>query len=88
MQKRTLSTDIGEQPFQLRVGHGVALGEIAQRGAKLPIWTSILGDDNRRQLGIGILDAHGILQLFLIHKHGQSPSFFLNSQGQGSSSQR
>lgn len=73
MQKRLLSTDIGEQSFQLRVGHGVALGQIAEGGAKLAVRSTILGDDDRRQLGIAVFDADGVLQLLLIDKHQSAP---------------
>ena len=37
-----LGADVSQQALQLRVGHGVALAEIPQRGAKLTIRSSIL----------------------------------------------
>ena len=39
----------------------------------------------RRQLGIGIGDAHGVLQLLFIYKHQSEPP---SSQGHGSLSHR
>ena len=32
-----LGTDIGQQPLELRTGHGIALAEVAQRRPQLPI---------------------------------------------------
>lgn len=69
MQKRLLSTYVGEKPFQLRVGHGVPLREVAQGSAKLTVRSSILRNDNRRQFWIGVLDSDRVLQLFFIDKH-------------------
>ena len=36
-----LCADVGQQAFELGVGHGIALGKVAQRCAKLPIRASI-----------------------------------------------
>ena len=79
-----LCTDVGQQALQLRIGHGVALGKVAQGRAQLAVGTAVLADDHRRQLGVGCGDLHRILQLFLINKHQPFPP---NSQGHGSLSQ-
>ena len=79
-----LRADVGQQTLQLRIGHGVALGKVAQGRAQLAVGTAVLADDHRRQLGVGCGDLHRILQLFLINKHQAFPP---NSQGHGSLSQ-
>mgnify|MGYP001348676451 CR=1 FL=1 len=79
-----LCADVGQQALELGVGHGVALGEVAQRRAELAVRAAVLADDHRRQLGVGCGDLHRILQLFLINKHQAFPP---NSQGHGSLSQ-
>ena len=76
-----LCADIGQQPFQLRIRHGVALAEIAQRRAEFAVRTTVLTDDKRCQLGVGVFDIDGILQLLLVDKHQPFPPF---SQGHGS----
>ena len=38
---RGFSTDIGQQALELGVGHGVALGEVAQRRAELAVRAAI-----------------------------------------------
>ena len=81
-------TDIGEQTFQLIEGHGVALGEVAKAGAQFTVGAAVLGQDDLGQLGIGVLDLHGVLEFFTVNKHGQPSLLAQNSQGQGSSSQR
>ena len=79
-----LCTDVGQQALQLRIGHGVALGKVAQGRAQFPVGSAVLANDHRRQLGVGCGDLHRILQLFLINKHQAFPP---NSQGHGSLSQ-
>ena len=37
-----LHADVGQQALELRVGHGVALREIAQRRAELAVGASVL----------------------------------------------
>ena len=39
--RKLLGTDIGEDSLQLGIRHSVALAEIAQRSAKLPVGTAI-----------------------------------------------
>ena len=80
-----LRADVREQALQLRVGHGVALAQITQGCAQLPVRTAVLGNDQRRQSGVGVFDLHRVLQLLFIHKHQSFPPL---SQGHGSSSQR
>ena len=65
--------DVGKQTLQLSVGHRVPLAEIAQRSAQFAVRATILTDNDRCQLGVGILDLHRVLQLFLIDKHGSVP---------------
>lgn len=76
--------DVGKQPLQLRPGHGVPLAQIAQRGPQLAVWAAVLADDDRRQLGVAVLDVNGVLQLLLINEHQSFPPL---SQGHGSFSQ-
>ena len=69
--------------------------EVIERPGELPralcciypiaVRTTVLTDDERRQLGVGIGDAHGVLQLLFIHKHQSEPP---SSQGHGSLSHR
>lgn len=79
-----LGADVRQQGLQLRVGHGVALAQIAQGGAQLTVRAAVLADDDRRQLGVGGRDLHRVLQFLLIDKHQSFPP---SSQGQGSFSQ-
>ena len=56
-----LGADVGQQALELGVGHGVALGEVAQRRAELAVRASILADDRRGEFGIRIFDLDGVL---------------------------
>ena len=50
-----LGADVGQQPRDPAVGHRVALGQIAQRRAELPIRPAILAEDHLGDLGIGVV---------------------------------
>lgn len=65
---RGFSTDVRQQGLQFRIGHGVPLAQIAQRRAQLAVRTTVLADNKGRQLGVGIGDAHGVLQLLFFYK--------------------
>ena len=56
-----LSTDIGKQTLEFGVRHGVPLGEIAQRGTKLAVRSTVLADDIAGQLGVRRSDLHRVL---------------------------
>ena len=56
-----LCADIGQQAFELRIGHGVALGKIAQRRAELAVRAAVLRDDRRGKPWIRVLDLDGVL---------------------------
>ena len=76
--------NIGKQALQFRIGHGVPLAQVPQGRAQFSVRSSVLGDNQRRQFGIGVLDADRILQFLLIDEHQRFPP---KSQGQGSFSQ-
>ena len=63
-------TDVSQQPLQLRVGHGEPLAEIPQGRAQLPVRSSILTDNQRSQLRVGVFNPDGILQPLLINEQG------------------
>ena len=77
---RGFTTHIRQNSRQLRIRHGIPLAQIPQRGANLPMGPPILGNNRLRQLGVGVFNAHRILQPLFIHKHQSSPVL---SQGQG-----
>ena len=79
-----LCADIGQQTLELGIGHGVALGKIAQGSAQLAIWATILRNNHSGELGIRCCNLYRVLQLFFINKHQSFPP---NSQGHGSLSQ-
>ena len=56
-----LCTDVGQQALELGVGHGVALGEVAQRRAELAVRAAVLRDDRRGKPWIRVLDLDGVL---------------------------
>ena len=41
-----LGADVGEQRFQLGIGHGIALGEVAHGGAQFTVRPAVLADDD------------------------------------------
>ena len=56
-----LCADIGQQALELGVGHGVALGEVAQRRAELAVRAAVLRDDRCGKPWIRVLDLDGVL---------------------------
>ncbi len=56
-----LGADVGQQALELGVGHGVALGEVAQRRAELAVRTAVLRDDRRGKPWIRVLDLDRVL---------------------------
>ena len=56
-----LCADVGQQALELGVGHGVALGEVAQRRAELAVRAAVLRDDRRGKPWIRVLDLDGVL---------------------------
>lgn len=61
-------------------------GAAGSRSAGFPssaaIWSPVLRDDRRSQLGVGVLDPNRVLQALLIDKHYFLPPSI--SQGHGS----
>lgn len=72
---RGFSTYIGQEAFELRIRHAVALAEIPQRSAEFAVRAAILANYKFCQRRIGARYLNGILKLFLINKHTQ-PSVF------------
>ena len=56
-----LRADVGQQALELGVGHGVTLGEVAQRRAELAVRAAVLRDDRRGKPWIRVLDLDGVL---------------------------
>ena len=75
-----LGADVGEQAFGFRIGHGVALGEVAHSRTQLAVGAAVLADDEGGQLGVGSGHLYRELQLFLIKKHVTSPRFAHSSR--------
>ena len=56
-----LGADVGQHALELGIGHGVALGEVAQRRAKLSVGAAVLRDNCRGEPWIRVLDLDGVL---------------------------
>ena len=83
-----LRADIRQQAALLVKRHGIALGQIPKRRAKLAVRAAVLRDDDARELRVRVFDPHRILQLLFIDKHRQpSPSFAAYCHGHGPRSQ-
>lgn len=63
--------DVGEQSFELRIRHGIALAQVAQRRAHLSIRAAVLTDDDFGVFWIGTGDFDRVLQFFSYSHMGQ-----------------
>ena len=78
---KLLRADVRQEALQLRIGHGIALAQIPEGSAKLPVWTAILRNDDRREARVGIGDLDRILQPLFIYKHAQPSLRYSHGHG-------